>query len=222
MTRSNGEPDAAADNAACGGAPGGASSGRRASQTRHRRTRAPRGRSRKPAHDGARRPDRKGSAKGAVAQRPGTSRRSIPSLGRVRENGTGVYPHPHGTGLRSVGLHTICLGSRSGNSRWLAASPARLNACRAWQPRSARHAVETGILTAFNYGSDRTGGRADGSAGASAAYEFRRTLERPHPWRPGIVPGADLSLWRADRERAGLLPRVPAPTSSAASRRAGR
>src|SRR5882672_6457968 len=75
------------------------------------------------------------------------------------------------------------------------------------ETRSARHAVETGSLTAFDHGSYRTGAHADNPAGARAAHEFRRTLERPHLCRPGIVPADGLSLRRADRERAGLLAR---------------
>ena len=38
------------------------------------------GRSRKPAHDGAYTPRSQGACKGAVAQRPGASRRSIPLI----------------------------------------------------------------------------------------------------------------------------------------------
>src|SRR5947209_17721105 len=76
-----------------GGAPGGAASGRRASQTRHCGTRAPQGGPRKPTHDGAYTPRSQGACKGAVAQRPGASRRSIPSS-EGEENRERVYPHP--------------------------------------------------------------------------------------------------------------------------------
>ena len=147
---------------------------------------------------------------------------SLPREGCARKNGTGCTRTSTDRASGALAYTPSAL-DRGPELAPVGASPARLNARLAWQPRSARHAVETGSLTAFNHGSDRTSGRADGSAGASAAYEFRRTVERPHPWRPGIVPGIAGLIAMACRSRTGRSsPRAPAPTSSAVSRRAGR
>jgi len=93
----------------------GAARRQRVPQVERREAQRPGGRPRKPAAWGARAPgqvsqtclvsarglpDRKGGPKGAVAQRPGASRRSIPLVGirkkglSSRRRGTTAYPAP--------------------------------------------------------------------------------------------------------------------------------